>query len=110
MDGIGWRCHRRQGLLSSRTSFRRGCGIVFYDMGWHSKNLERPCSTWSPFWKWNVRNKFLVPCRKDSVYHPFHSKLHSDYLKSQLQNLKNSNGSRQPSRRAISGYNFVRVV
>ncbi len=54
IDGIGWRCHRPQGFLSSRTMFRRGWTIVFYDMSkfcgwWHFKILNDPCSTWSLF-------------------------------------------------------------
>jgi hypothetical protein len=45
IDGIGWRCHRVQGLLSSRTTFRRGWSIVFYHMStfcgwWHCKILN----------------------------------------------------------------------
>jgi hypothetical protein len=65
MDGIGWRCHRLQGLLSSHTTFRLAWRIVFYDMSkfcgwWHFKILNNPCSTWSLFRKRNGRNKFLV--------------------------------------------------
>jgi hypothetical protein len=65
IDGIGWRCHRRQGLLSTRTTFRRDWSIVLYDMSkfcgwWHFKILNDPWSTWSQFWNRNGRNKFLV--------------------------------------------------
>ncbi len=31
IDGIGWLCHRPEGLLSSRTTFHRGWRIVFYN-------------------------------------------------------------------------------
>ncbi len=114
IDGICWRCHRRQGLLSSATTFRRGWSIVVYDMSkycgwWHWKILKDPFRTWSQFWNGNGRNKFFSPCSKNSVYHPFHSKLHSDYLKKTLVDLNCIYISEQISNRTIYRYSFVRV-
>ncbi len=112
IDGIGCRCHRLQCLLSSRTTFRRGWSIVFYDMSkfcgcWSTlQNLER---VRDPFLKAKWEEQVFSPCSKNTVYHPLHSKPHSDYLKKTLVDLNCIYIFEQSSSRAIYRYNFVRV-
>ena len=51
--------------------------------------------------KWKMGEQVFSPCSKNSVYHPFHSKPHNDYLKKTLVDVNCIDISDQSSNRAI---------
>jgi hypothetical protein len=104
IDGIGWRCHRPQDLLSShKHSFLQHVQILWM------MTLKILNESVISFWKTKWEEQVFSPCSKNSVYHPFHVKPRGDYLKKTLVDLNCVYISGQSSTRAIRGYNFVGV-